>query len=94
MQVKGTRRALRDLDEAFEWIVADNPRAATEVIDRLRSATRLLADNPRMGRPGGVPDTRELVVSRTPYVVMYRIRSDQVQILTVLHHARERPTFL
>jgi addiction module RelE/StbE family toxin len=94
MRVKWTRRALREQDEAFEWIVAENPVAAREVIDRMRSATRLLADNPQMGRPGNITGTRELVITRTPYVVVYRIAAGQVDILAVIHHAREWPVRL
>jgi len=91
MRVKWARLALREQDEAFEWIVAENPQAAREVIDRMRAATRLLADNPKMGRPGRIAGTRELVVTRTPYVVVYRIGPEQVEILAVIHHARDWP---
>ena len=91
MRVKWTRRALRDQDEAFDRIVTENPKAAGEVIDRMRAATRLLADNPRMGRPGRIARTREFVVTRTPYVVVYRIGAEQVEILAVIHHARDWP---
>ena len=91
MRVKWARRALREQDEVFEWIVTGNPQAAGEVIDRMRAATRLLAGNPRMGRPGRIAGTRELVVTRTPYVVVYRIGPEQVEILAVIHHAREWP---
>ena len=94
MRVKWTRRALREQDEAFEWIVAENPTAAAEVIDRLRAATRLLSEQPRLGHPGHISGTREFVVNRTPYVVIYRIGSDQIEILAVMHHARERPRIL
>ena len=94
MRVKWTRRALREQDEAFEWIVTENPKAAGEVIDRMRSATRLLADNPRMGRPGRIAHTREMVITRTPYVVVYRIGAAQVEILAVIHHVRDWPASL
>ncbi len=91
MRVKWTRRALREQDAAFEWIVSENPIAAGEVIDRMRAATRLLADNPRMGRPGRIAGTRELVITRTPYVAVYRIGPEQVEILAVIHHVRDWP---
>ena len=88
MRVKWTRRALREQDEAFEWIVTENPKAAGEVIERVHVATRLLADQPRMGRPGRIAGTRELVIARTPYVVVYRIAAGNLDILAVIHHAR------
>jgi len=42
-----------------------------------------------MGRPGRVPETRELVIQ--PYIVAYRVKGGIVQILRVLHSAREWP---
>lgn len=94
MRVRWTRRALREQDEAFEWIVAQNRAAAAEIIDRLRAASRLLADQPRIGRPGRRSGTRELVVTRTPHVLVYRVGADAVDILAVIHHARNWPRSL
>lgn len=94
MRVRWTRRALREQDQAFEWIVKENPRAAREVIERTYAATRLLADNPRMGRPGRINGTRELVVSRTPYIIVYRVARDDVEILAVIHQAQDWPESL
>jgi plasmid stabilization system protein ParE len=42
------------------------------------------------GRLGREPGTRELVVTRLPYVVVYAVRDDTVWIVRVLHTARER----
>lgn len=47
---------------------------------------------PASGRPGRVLGTRELVVSRTPYIVPYRVRGDMVELLLVLHAARKWPS--
>lgn len=44
-----------------------------------------------MGRPGRVPDTRELVIAGTPYVMAYRIEGAQVHIVAVIHGARRWP---
>jgi hypothetical protein len=46
---------------------------------------------PQSGRPGRIERTRELVISRTPHIVAYRIAGDIVQILRVLHGARRWP---
>lgn len=94
MRVRWTRRALREQDQAFEWIVKKDPRAAREVIERTYAAARLLADNPRMGRPGRINGTRELVVSRTPYIIVYRVARDDVEILAVIHQAQDWPESL
>ena len=42
--------------------------------------------------PGEVPGTRELVIPRLPYFVVYRLTSDAVQILRVLHDKQKWPS--
>ncbi len=46
---------------------------------------------PFRGRPGRVPDTRELVVSGTPFVIPYTVEGDRIAVLAVLHGARRWP---
>jgi len=50
-----------------------------------------LADQPGIGRPGRVPDTREWVMPHTPYIIAYRVEDETVVILRVLHGARKWP---
>ncbi len=82
---------LGDLIAIIDYIAADDPIAAHDVIDRIDSAVGRLADHPRLGRPGRIEGTRELVIPGLPYIVAYRIRQDRVQILRVLHAARKWP---
>ena len=59
------------------------------VVDlRIREQAHALRDFPSAGRPGRVRGTRELVIDRTPYIVAYRVRGDEVFILRVLRGAR------
>lgn len=66
-------------------IEQDSPRAAILVDERIARQIVVLIDHPEFGRPGRVDDTRELVISKTPYVVAYRIIGDAIRILRVLH---------
>jgi toxin ParE1/3/4 len=52
---------------------------------------KYLERHPALGRAGRLPGTRELVVSGTPFIVVYRVRFDVTQVLSVLHHARKWP---
>ncbi|HEY2620255.1 MAG TPA: type II toxin-antitoxin system RelE/ParE family toxin [Acetobacteraceae bacterium] len=45
----------------------------------------------RLGRTGRVPGTRELMVARTSFVVIYVVHADTVQIIRVLHAAQRWP---
>jgi plasmid stabilization system protein ParE len=59
---------------------------------RVADAVTNLADHPGLGRLGRVNDTRELVVTGTPFLVMYSVGGDTVTVLRVLHHARRWPS--
>jgi toxin ParE1/3/4 len=83
--------ALADMDELMTYIAKDNPEAATKVAGKIWETTRLLLKHPAMGKPGRVPDTREMVVAGTSYIVPYRVLDNEVQILRVLHGARKWP---
>jgi toxin ParE1/3/4 len=83
--------ALDDLDAAAVFISQDNPRAAATMAGHVLESVEYLATYPNLGRSGRVRGTRELVVSGTPFVVVYRVRLDVVQILRVLHHAHKWP---
>ena len=91
MELSWTRSALDDLEQAGEFIAVDNPRAARAMAARVREAVEYLLAHPNLGRPGRFRGTRELVVSGTPFIIVYRIRYDLIQILRVLHHARKCP---
>lgn len=91
MRLRWSQPALNDLVELRAYIANDRPQAASTVARRILEAVIRLEQFPRMGRPGRVAGTRELVVTRTPYLVAYRIREDTIELLRVLHGARRWP---
>ena len=82
--------ARADLLSIIEYIADDNPDAAQRVKDDIESKVTRLQDFPRMGRPGRVEGTRELVIW-TNHVVVYDENTICVRILRVLHSAQEWP---
>lgn len=91
MQLKWLRQALRNLDEEAAYIAQDSLSSAAEFVAHVMQSARMLAEHPHMGRPGRVPGTRELVVTRFPYILPYRMRAQTVEILRVFHTARKWP---
>lgn len=89
-RVRWSRRALADLDRIARRIAADKPLAAIEFVDAVRASVERLNAFTQLGRAGALDDTRELVVHRN-YLVTYRLRADEVQVLQVWHVARNRP---
>ena len=90
-RVRWLRTALRNLNAQAAYIATDNPEAAVRMVARVREAIERLARHPSLGRPGRVPGTRELVVSGTPFVIPYRVRSGRIEILRVFHGAQRWP---
>lgn len=91
MQIKWLRRALNDLENIADYIALDNPAAALSMLDTIEAITAGLADHPKRGRSGRLPDTRELVISGTAYISVYRLKTGRVEILRVLHSAQNWP---
>ena len=91
MRVRWLRKALLNLDDEAGFIAADDPLAARLVVERVLAAVDALREQPGMGRPGRVPGTRELVVTRTRFIVPYRVRGEGVEILCVFHTSRRLP---
>ncbi|HEY0106394.1 MAG TPA: type II toxin-antitoxin system RelE/ParE family toxin [Rhizomicrobium sp.] len=91
MKVVWSPRAERDLDDIWEYIAADNVDAADRILERLRTVSDLLADHPHIGRAGRVGDTREFVVTGTPYLLIYRVGPARIDIAYVLRGARKWP---
>ncbi|MDR6289351.1 MULTISPECIES: type II toxin-antitoxin system RelE/ParE family toxin [Inquilinus] len=90
MKLQWTRAARADRRSIYEYIEADNPRAAIDLDGRFDDIATRLIDLPHLGRPGRVQGTRELVAHRN-YVLVYEIAGDAVRILHVLHAARKWP---
>jgi len=82
---------LRELEAIGDYIARDNPSASARIVIRIFDRVDALAHHPESGRPGRIPDTRELVVTGTPFVVPYRVRADEIEILSVFHGARRWP---
>jgi len=83
--------ALEQLRAAYDYVAIDNAMATERMVERIFSAVEFLEQHPNLGRPGRVEGTRELVVTRTPFVIAYRLQRNHLQILAVLHAARKWP---
>ena len=91
MRLEWSVYAVADREDIFTYIEVESPRAAISVDERIGEHVRQLLHYPESGREGRVEGTRELVVVRTPYVVVYRLAEEAVIILRVLHGARRWP---
>ncbi len=92
MKLVWTRLALEDLNSAYEYLAAENLRAAATVVERIEAAVKALRAHPNLGRAGRVEGTRELVIAGTPFIIPYHLGKKQVEILALIHAARRWPS--
>jgi plasmid stabilization system protein ParE len=88
-EVKWTPQALDDLEAICLFIARDAPPVAAVFAQRAFNATDRLATFPESGRTVpemNDPNFREIILGN--YRLIYRLRSGDVQILTVHHGAR------
>lgn len=91
MRISWDPKALAALEAAGMYIAEDDPTAASRLAQRIFEAVDSLIPYPLLGRAGRVVGTRELVISRTPYIAVYRMRGQAIEVLAVLHTARAWP---
>jgi toxin ParE1/3/4 len=90
-RVRWTKDAANDLEQIFQHIIPDNPTAARSVIRTITDGVGKLSVFPNLGRSGLVEGTREMVFASLPYVAVYRVKVDAVEILRVYHGAQDWP---
>jgi len=96
----GTRRPLaihwsissvNHLEQAAGYIEEDSPQSVSLMRRRILKSVKRLADMPFAGRIGRIDGTRELVVSRTPYLVIYQVSPTAIEIIGIWHGSRQWP---
>jgi len=89
LAIKWTIKALIDFDEAQAYIAHENPAAARMIAERIHAATRRLREHPDIGAPSRIAYARTWPVLRTPYLIVYRVHGDAVEILRLWHARRD-----
>ena len=89
MKVHWTDTACGHLDAIHAYISQDSPEYAKRVVDKLTRRSQQIADFPLSGRT--VPEyeldqIREIIEYQ--YRIIYHIKSDQIDVLAVLHGAQ------
>ena len=87
MRIRWTTEACDQLTGIVKYVGAESADAASKVAHSIITAIDRLEAFPYLGRPGEVEGTCELVSS--PYVIVYRIRSDIIEILHIWHGAQD-----
>ena len=92
MRVHWTENAIGHLVNIYEYIAVNSPTYGKWMVDRITRRSEQIAEQPLSGRK--VPeynaeDIRELI--ENPYRVIYRVKPDQIDVVAVIHGARQLP---
>ena len=90
MRLLYTARAIQDLTEIADYLIARSPVGAERVRTAILLTLQTVVDLPNAGRRQTADAVRKIVVRRYPYLVYYRIDEDaaEIVVLTVRHSAR------
>jgi len=82
-----------DIRAAYTYYAERNPDAAGRIVRSIRDAINGLAQFPLMGREGVVPGTRERILTRYPYKIIYEVNENDntIEIDRVLHTSQQWP---
>lgn len=86
MRIRYAPTAQEDLAGIRAYLTErDGEERARAIGQRIRASIELLATFPLLGQAGDVAGTRTRRVSGLPYIVIYRVTEDAVEILHVYH---------
>lgn len=88
MKIRWTPEAATDLEQIRDYLLQHRPELARRTMLALYGRIRLLKSFPHVGRSGSKANTRELVLTRLPYIVVYRVKEEFVEVLSIRHAAR------
>jgi toxin ParE1/3/4 len=91
MRVRWTSAAVEDLQTIANYLFEKTPENATPLIREICRAPSSLERFPNRGRVGKKEGTRELVMSSLPYVIVYQVRDDAVNVVRILHGSQDWP---
>jgi addiction module RelE/StbE family toxin len=89
MRIRWTIPAADDLIDINHYLQEHFAQFAESTVRTIYQRIRSLKASPHRGRPGHVLGTRELPLSPLPYIVVYSVKADAIEILHIYHGAQD-----
>jgi toxin ParE1/3/4 len=91
MRLRYTTDALSHLEAINDFLSEQNPAAARRIAADVRMAAQRLCEFPHMGRASDVTGTRQWVVRRSPYLIVYQVDEmhDEIVVIGIFHGAQD-----
>ncbi|HYD87367.1 MAG TPA: type II toxin-antitoxin system RelE/ParE family toxin [Vitreimonas sp.] len=91
MEVVWAESARREFDAAIAFINAESPSGARRIGERILAAVALLEHFPEIAPASPRHrNLRQLAAPRTPYLVIYRVHANRVEIRAIVHAKQRR----
>jgi addiction module RelE/StbE family toxin len=90
MRIRWTPAAAADLESISDYLKDRHPRLRHSTVRKLYERVRSLKQWADRGRPGSEAGTRELLFPPLPYVAVYRVADETVEVLRIYHTAQDR----
>jgi len=91
MRIRWTPAAAADLQNISNYLKEHHPQYRQPTMRKLYDKIRALKDAPYLGRPGRVEGTRELLFRPMPYIAVYRVSEQTIEVWRIYHTAQNRP---
>jgi len=87
LEVRLRPEAEMDLTDAALWYEEQSPELGHQFLDEVASAFSSIAKTPLM-YPVIHRNTRRILIKRFPFCVFFRVESDAIVVLSVMHGSR------
>jgi len=91
MRIRWTPAAAEDLESISDYLRRNFPSFAQSTIQEIYRTIVSLKTMPNRGRIGLEDGTRELVIPKLPYLAVYRVKGEAIEVLHIYHGAQDRP---
>jgi len=90
-RIRWTPAAARNLQNVSDYLKENHPQYRLATLRKVYALIQSLKEWPYRGRIGREDGTRELVFSPLPYVVIYRLKDQNIEVLRIYHTVQNRP---
>ena len=90
MRIRWTPAAAADLQQISDYLREHHPHYRQATLRKLYDTIHKLREAPHLGKPGRVEGTREILFPPMPYVAVYRVREQGIEVLRIWHTAQNR----
>jgi len=90
MRIRWTPAAAADLQQISDYLSQHHPHYRQPTLRKVYAAVQSLKEWPHRGRIGREDGTRELLFPPLPYIAVYRVKGQSIEVLRVYHGAQDR----